>query len=393
MGRMRVDILFYAFEPGVGAEMGGVRKVLGVARGLGQAGHAVRVVVPRFVDLRAPGVEVLPYPTLGWRLLRPLSAYLGMAWVAWRGARRAPPDLLYARTSRNILPGLLAHWLGACFIFEVNGDAFGEQGWRAGVPKALTILAADWINCRLAHRVVAITPGLKTMVESRYGVPPAKVHLIPSGTDLDVIRPLDSRACRQALGLPLDSAHVIFLGLLYRHQGVQTLLAAVPEIVRQHPGTRVLIIGEGAARPALEAQARALGLGASVAFVGPVPYERVSLYLGAADCCVAPFVTRRGETSPLKLFDYMAAGRPVVASAIPAIADLVKASGAIVPVPPDDPRLLAEEVVVLLRDPRRRQLLGEAGRRYVEAHHGWPLLARQLLSLCGEGDGTALGSQ
>jgi glycosyltransferase involved in cell wall biosynthesis len=219
-------------------------------------------------------------------------------------------------------------------------------------------------------------------VERRYRVSPAKVCLIPSGTDLELIRPLDPRACRQTLGLALEGAVIAFLGVLYPHQGVRTLLAAVPEILRERPGTHVLIVGDGPARRPLEADAQALGLGASVAFVGRVPYDRVPLYLGAADCCVAPFTAQRGETSPLKLFDYLAAGRPVVASAIPAIADLVKASDAIVTVPPEDPRLLAEEVVALLNDPRRRQLLGEAGRRYVEAHHGWDLLAKQLISHC-----------
>ena len=152
-------------------------------------------------------------------------------------------------------------------------------------------------------------------------------------------------------------------------------------------------MGDGPARGTLEAQAEALGLRASVAFVGRVPYARVPLYLGAADCCVAPFTARRGETSPLKLFDYLAAGRPVVASAIPAIADLIKVSGAIVPVPPEDPHLLAEEVAALLGDPQRRQVLGEAGRRYVEAHHGWDLLAKQLLSYCGQANGASFQSR
>jgi len=377
-----VDILFYSYEPGLGGEMGGVRKLLGLARGLQQAGHTVRVVVPRFLNLEERRVEVVTYPTLSAWLLRPLSAYLAMGWIAWRRARRVPPDLIYARTSRNILPGLLARGLGARFVYEVNGDAFGEQGWRGGVLRALTILAADWLNCHLAHRVVAITPGLQEMVERRYRVSRERVCLIPSGTDLELVRPLDPRPCRQTLGLPLEGAVVLFLGVLYHHQGVETLLTAAPKILRQRPDTRVLIVGDGPARRSLEAQAQRLGLTSSVAFVGRVPYERVPLYLGAADCCVAPFSARRGETSPLKLFDYLAAGRPVVASAIPAIADLIKTSGAIVAVPPEDPGLLAEELVALLHDPRRRQLLGEAGRRYVETHHGWDLLAKELLSHC-----------
>src|SRR3989304_4999772 len=147
---MKVDILFYSYEPGLGAEMGGVRKLLGLARGLQRVGHTVTVVVPRFLKVQEPGVEIVAYPTLSARLLRPLSASVAMACIAWRRARRGPPDVVYARTGRNVLPGLLARWLGSCFVFEVNGDAFGEQGWRGGVLRALAILAADWINCRLA---------------------------------------------------------------------------------------------------------------------------------------------------------------------------------------------------------------------------------------------------
>ena len=381
---MRIDILFYAHEPDLGDEMGGVRKLLGLARGFQRAGHDVRVVAPDFLELRGVEAPVAPYPTLSGPYLRPLSAYLAMIWVAWRLARSKQPDLIYARTNRSILPALLARWLGARFVFEVNGDAFGEQGWRQGILRALVILAADWVNCHLAHRVIAITPGLKAMVEGRYRVRPGKVCCVPSGTDPELIRPLDPRACRRALGLPPGGEIVAFVGVLYHHQGVQTLLAATPEILRRRPGTRVLILGDGPARRSLEDQAQALGLGASAAFVGRVPYARLSLYLGSAACCVAPFTARRGETSPLKLFDYMAAGRPVVASAIPAIADLVKASGAVVPVPPDDPHLLAEEVAALLGDPQRRQLLGEAGRRYVEAHRGWETIARAVVEAAGD---------
>lgn len=382
---MKIDLLLYAYEPGLGGEMGGVRKLLGLARGLQQDRHTVRVIAPRFLSLKESEVEVVTYPTVSARLLRPLSAYLAMAWVAWRRARRSLPDLIYARTGRNVLPGLLARWLGARFVFEVNGDAFAEQGWRHGVLRALTILGAEWINCRLAHRVVAITPGLKAMVERRYRVSPEKVCLIPNGTDTEFIRPLDSRECRAALGLPLAGAVVVFLGVLYHHQGVQTLLAAAPEVLRQHPGTRLLIVGDGPARRPLEAQAEALGVSASVAFIGRVPYERVPLCLGAADCCVAPFTAERGETSPLKLFDYFAAGRPVVASDIPSIQELIKASGAIVAVPPETPPLLGEAIGRLLADPHRRRQMGEAGRRFVENGHGWSDIAQAVVRLAGVG--------
>ena len=375
---MRIDVVVYSYERGLG-DMGGIRKLLGLAQGFQDLGHSVALIAPRFLPLQASGLAIVRYGTLPGPILRPLTAYLGMAWAAWRHGRRARPDVIYGRTSRTVLPALVARALGARFFFEMNGDAFGEQGWRGGLVRALTILGADWLNCRLAHRIVALTPGLAAMIERRYGARPARVRIVPSGTDVTIVRPLPRERCRLALGMPADGPVIVFTGVLYDHQGLRTLLASAPDIVRRAPGAVLLVVGDGPARAGLEAEARGRGLEGVARFVGRVPYERLGLYLGAADCCVAPFTAGRGEASPLKLFDYMAAGRPVVASAIPSVTDLITTSQAIVPVPPDDPARLADAVVALLRDPERGRLAGEAGRRFVEAHHDWRTLAREIL--------------
>jgi glycosyltransferase involved in cell wall biosynthesis len=83
----------------------------------------------------------------------------------------------------------------------------------------------------------------------------------------------------------------------------------------------------------------------------------------------------------LKLFDYLAAGRAVVASEIPSIRELIKGSGAIVPVPPDSPHHLAEAIIGLLKDPAKRGLMGESGRRFIESGYGWNQVARAVASL------------
>ena len=378
---MRIDILIYAYEPTLG-EMGGVRKLLELGKGFAQAGHAVAVFAPDFIDIHEPALEVVTYPTLSAPILRPASAFLRMSRAVRRHARKTPPDIVYARTSRDILPSLTARWLGARFVFEVNGDAFGEQGWRRGVLRALTILFADWVNCRLANRVVAITPGLARMVERRYGIASEKVCCIPSGTSVDHVRPMDPEACRKKLDLDPGRPVVAFLGVLYEHQGVETLLSAFAEVLREEPDVCLLVVGDGPVRPALEEQALALGLGDAARFTGSVPYAEIPDYLGAATCCVAPFAASRGETSPLKLFDYMAAGRATVATSIPAVEGLMEESQAIVPVPPDDVSRLAQEIIRLLRDPRRRKTLGDNGRTYVERRHGWDQIAERILGEC-----------
>lgn len=375
---MRIDVVVYSYERGLG-DMGGIRKLLGLAQGFRDLGHSVTLIAPRFLPVSASGVDVVGYGSLPGPVLRPLSAYLGMAWTIWRRRGRVRPDLIYARTSRTVLPGLVSRVLGARFFFEINGDAFGEQGWRGGLLRALTILGADWLNCRLAHRIVALTPGLAAMIERRYGAPPQRVRVVPSGTDVTTIRPLERDECRRSLGLPAERPIIVFTGVLYEHQGVRTLLACALDIVRRAPGALVLVVGDGPARSGLEADAKGRGLDGIVRFVGRVPYDHLALYLGAADCCVAPFSATRGEASPLKLFDYMAAARPVVAAAIPSITDLISKSQAIIAVPPDDATRLADAVVGLLRDPARGRRLGEAGRRFVEMHHDWRALAGEIL--------------
>ncbi|HLC40684.1 MAG TPA: glycosyltransferase family 4 protein, partial [Methylomirabilota bacterium] len=219
----------------------------------------------------------------------------------------------------------------------------------------------------------------------RYGVNAEKVRLIPSGTDPEHFAPRDPMESRRRLGLSEEGFLVTFVGVLYEHQGVSTAIRALAEVRSRCPSTRLLVIGGGPDRARLEAQAESLGVRSAIDFVGAVPYERVPDYINAADCCVAPFVASRGETSPLKLFDYLACGRPVVASEIPSIHGLIKESGAIVPVPPDAPSLLAEAMVGLLKDPTRRGQMGAAGRRFIEAGHGWSQIALAVANLAQAG--------
>lgn len=381
---MKIDILIYAYESSLG-EMGGVRKPIELAKGLEALGHSTTVFVPDFLQVREGAVELVSYRTVSVPLLRPLSAYLSMNWNLWRRSRHTPPDIVYARTGRNFLSGMLARLIGARFVFEVNGDAFGEQGWSQGILRALSVLAADWINCRFAHRVIAVTPGLDEMVRRRYRVPSQKVCCIGSGTNLEEIHPLDPHSSREKLGISSDTPTIVFLGVLYKHQGIQVLLAAMPQILAGEPQACIVIVGDGPMMDSLRDQATRLGVDGSVLFAGSVPYEEIGNCLGAATLCVAPFLSGRGEASPLKLFDYMAAGRPIVASEIPSISDILRESGSSLPVPPEDPSSLADKCLQLFRDPQRCRQLGDAGRRYVEEHHGWTRIAEMMLSACANG--------
>jgi glycosyltransferase involved in cell wall biosynthesis len=202
--------------------------------------------------------------------------------------------------------------------------------------------------------------------------------------NLTRLRPIDAGTCRRALGLSVDAPTVGFVGTFFHHQGVATLIAAAPAILAAVPSARFLVVGDGPARDAWHDAVRAAGVREAFVFPGQIPHAGVATWINAMDVCVAPFAGSRGETSPLKLFDYLACGRPVVVSAIPAVADESRASGGCLDVPPDDPAALASAVRHLLSDGALRQRLGDAGRAWVVRERGWDAVARRVLDVCAD---------
>jgi glycosyltransferase involved in cell wall biosynthesis len=327
---------------------------------------------------------VVETPVVEAGVLRPLTAYAGLVVGGLRAARRWRPDVVYAREMLGPAPLLLARTLGVPLVIEVNGDAYahrraalGHGSVRLAVARALQRL-----SFRGASRIVAVTAGLRASLVARFGVAPEHVTVVGNGTNLQRLRPMDAAACRRALGLPETAPYVGFVGTFFVHQGISTLIDAAAAVLAARPGTRFLIVGDGPAAEAWRRQVGDKGLTRAFHFPGQVDHARVATWINAMDVCVAPFTGERGETSPLKLFDYFACGRPAVVSAIDPVAHVVRESNACVAVPPDDAPALAAAVAELLADEAWRRRLGDAGRAWVAAHHGWDTVARRVLDVC-----------
>lgn len=380
---MRIFFLSYSHERGLMADAGGFRKLWELASALKRLGSDVLVLYPSLPGHRPlTAVPCRAYPVLDLPLLRPLTAYVSVVGRAVALGRRERTDVVYFRSGFNILPLFLKRTLGARVVLEVNADGLEFLRQEGAHPLARWLhRLAEGVNVRGSDRIVAITPGLKQMLVTRYGIPPAKVSVIPSGTDPDHFAPQEAARARQRIGLDPDRPVIGFVGLFYRHQGVATLLEALARLRPGFPKLAGLIVGDGVMRQAWEAQAHRLGIADAARFPGQVPYSEVPTYLNAMDVVVAPFTADRGETSPFKVLDAMACGRPVVASAIPSLRPLAEASGALTLVAPDDPDGLAAALESLLADPARRQAIGSRARAFVVAHHAWGRIAEGLLAI------------
>jgi glycosyltransferase involved in cell wall biosynthesis len=164
---------------------------------------------------------------------------------------------------------------------------------------------------------------------------------------------------------PADAAPVLlFVGRLAAIKGLLVLLDAVAALKPRHPGLRLVLVGDGPDRRALEARAAALGLGEAVEFTGYLSQAAVAQRVKGCDLFVLPSFA---EGVPVVLMEAMAARRAVVATRVAGVAELVEDGVAGALVPPGDPVALAARIGALLDDPGLRARMGEAGRAKVVA--------------------------
>jgi glycosyltransferase involved in cell wall biosynthesis len=290
----------------------------------------------------------------------------------------AKPDIVYYRWMDSPHALLFAKLLGIPCVCEVNGEPVPQWSPHSKqVVRALKRSLARYA-LRRCDRVVVLTEGLNILLQQQYGVSSQRIMVLPSGTDAQQFNSRDAIACRLELGLLPNRPYVGFVGSFYRYQGLACLLDAMVLVKQTYPTAHLLLVGDGEAAEELKEQAKRLKLETSITWTGRVPYREVPALIGAMNVCVAPFSGDRGETSPVKLFDYLACHRPVVASAIASVRETFTSDSGVQLIPPDDARSLAESIISLLNDPTRCRVLGERGRHFVERTFSWTAIVERL---------------
>jgi glycosyltransferase involved in cell wall biosynthesis len=275
----------------------------------------------------------------------------------------------------------LARLKGARFLFEVR-DLWPEFAVAVGVLKnPLLIRLSEWLErflYRRADQVMVNSPGFISHVTQRGA---RQVTLIPNGADPRMFDPLASGdAFRQQHGLE-GKFVVLYAGAHGMSNDLGVVLQAA-RLLAQRAEIIFVLLGDGKEKPSLVQQAAALGL-QNVLFLPPVSKLDMPLALAAADACIAilkPLEAYK-TTYPNKVFDYMAASRPVVLAIEGVICEVVQRVQAGLPVQPGSPEAMAQAVQALADDPQAARRMGERGRQYVETHFDRALLADQLESL------------
>jgi glycosyltransferase involved in cell wall biosynthesis len=292
------------------------------------------------------------------------------------------PALLHVRGDQSTwILHLLARLFRIRSVSECNSLVSIDRDTRqiSNIRSGLFDFAqvAEW---RLASKVCAVTEGLATLI-ARRGIQPDKIFVCGNGTDLVNVVPPARDDCCKRLNLPLDRINVGFLGHLVWWQGCDQLLAAFIKARARCENLALVFAGRGPLEPLLRKSARDHGVADEVHFISPVHYEHRSLVIGAFDiACFAGTAHRNAEqgVSPLKIRDYAAGGRAILAADLPGFEDLA-AHNAILLYPPDNIDEMAARMVELGTAGELRHSLGANARRFAEENFDWTRAASDIV--------------
>lgn len=335
-----------------------------------------------------PGMRILrayTYPawhrSFAHRMISFVSFMLSSFWL---GMRQEDVDLVWG-TSPPIFQGITAWALArlkrAPFLFEVR-DLWPAFAVAVGVLRQPALIrASEWLERNLyahADQIVVNSPGFIPHVRARGG---DKVELIPNGADPAMFAtPLTGEPFRRQHNLE-GKFVALYAGAHGLSNDLQVILEAAALLQAENKIAFVLL-GDGKEKPKLVKQAAEMGL-RNVHFLSPVPKSEMPQALAAADACIAILkpIELYKTVYPNKVFDYMAAGKPVVLAIDGVIRSVVEEARAGVFVPPGNPVALAQAVQKLANDPEWGKQMGADGQEYVKLHFNRVKLAEQLARL------------
>ena len=304
-----------------------------------------------------------------------------------------PLDLVMERYS--LWSDAAMTWTRACGVpgvLEVNSPLVDEQAQHRVLADRVGAEAIARRAFDAADSVIAVSEPVARWVLDR--TDNRNVTVVPNGVDTRYIRPglegrpqaashLDQRGEPQAAShLDQQTPFVIgFVGTLKPWHGVEVLVEAFARLARTDDGTRLRLVGDGPQRAAIAAQAERLGVADRVDLVGAVAPERMPEELARMDLAVAPYPQLPDfYFSPLKLYEYLAAGLPVVASDIGPVGEVLDGGHLGVLVTPGDMTELAAALAGLRSDAALRAELGDLGRRAAVSRHDWSLVVSRILT-------------
>lgn len=377
---MRRALLYVAYPMRLDLGAANAIQTLNTVRELRAIVPGVRLVIPRWLNepsafsavdalhLPRPAINKLSkfLPWSGWSYIeRTLySAMLVLLLLSWRLARRGYQVIYVRDTVCAAWLGLFRLIHGSRIVYEVHDlEADHPSGaskwpswfWRRFLPWL------DMIAISRASRLVSLTQTFKDWVVSNGLRKSTEVAVIPDAFDPTLYYPVEIGEARKQAVLPQDAFVIGYAGLTFKYRGLETLVEAFSRIEKNAPNALLALVG---GRPnevdELYALSKKLHIPQDkLVLTGQLPQEKGAAYVQASDVLVIPDTVTGMTASPLKLFEYMAAGKPIVCKDMPALREIITEDAALF-FEGGDSDALASALQSLMDDPAKRERMGRA---------------------------------
>jgi glycosyltransferase involved in cell wall biosynthesis len=386
-----VNILYLSADRGIPirGDKGAAVHVRSLSDAFARAGHGVTIVTPRPgpADGPAPLARIIEAP------LPPLTnndessreaqarAYQPHFLAAARQELAAGQyGLIYERYSLWSNAGaLLARASSLPLLLEVNAPLRLEAARYRRLDSDDAAAAIEAAQFAAAAAILVVSDELKRYVMGQ-GAPAEKVHVLPNAVDPALFHPAVTGGHIRYRHRLHDRIIVGFVGRPRPWHDLETLLVALDQLRQAEPRYHLMLVGQ--ADEAIQRRIGELGLADTVTLTGPVPHAEVPAHIAAFDVAVAPHPALPDfYFSPLKLFEYLACGVPVVATAIGQISQIIRPGESGYLYPPGDAAALAAAITRLLADPGEARAIAWRGAAWVLANHTWDGNAARVIGL------------
>ncbi len=358
--------------------------IANIVAALRRCGHEVDIVGPVPVDVartpakRSPALarikSALPRVLVE---LAQLTYNVRSLWQLAVQLRRRRYDFIYERYALYNVAGLVAaRMFGLLLVLEVNTPYAQAWGKYYGLRFARLARWLERHTFRRADAIITVTEVQRALLE-REGVAAERITVCHNAIDPREFDPADGRGERLRLAFGLRAITVGFVGTMNRWQGAQGFADVVQRVVEQRRDVGFLFVGDGEGRGPLQADLERRGVQSAAVFVGRQSHAAIPEFIAAMD--IGVLLDSNTYGSPMKVFEYWAMSKPVVAPSVPPVLEILHDGETGLLIAPGDAAAMARQIVRLAGDPRLRTRLGEAGRRHVLAVHTWDRNAARIL--------------
>lgn len=381
--------IFYVCYDDLRKGSGGVRHIEEVVCNLRKFGHRIILFAPRpYASDYEPFVETIFIPIIRMRSLGFVSFNFLLCFYLIFFYFKFKPHLLYEREiDLTLIPTFISKFLSLPHIVEINALIIEEHKLSGTLwMKIWFMKLCQKLYLKLSDRLVIVSPQIRDDLNKTYHLNRRKMVVISNGANTDLFKPLDKIQCRMKLGLNPSAYYVGFVGAFYPWHGVDLLIESARKVLREMPNVNFILVGEGTLRQEMIRLVEKHNLENSFIFTGKVPYQSVPLYINSFDLGVALFVIKDTKVSgcPIKIFEYLACGKPVITTDVKGVKDIVAKSRFGLVVESKTPDKLAESIAEILSDEELKYRTASKAPRLIRSFYSWEITARKVERVCQE---------